>query len=375
MTGLDNLNAPYLALFLPSLEGGGAEHVMMDLARGFVGRGFQVDLVLASAQGAFLTQVPTGVRVIDLKARRTLTALLPLVGYLRRVRPTALLATLDHANLIALIAKALAGTRTRTAIREANIPSRETTRSRKERLLLRLMRYLYPRADALIAVSQGVADDLVTTLGLNPSRVQVIYNPVVTDQLLQQAHEPLIHPWFAKGQPPVILGAGRLVLQKDFATLIRAFAGVRRQAHVRLVILGEGELRSELEMLVRELGLEGDVALPGFVDNPFPYMARAAVFVLSSAWEGLPNVLIQAMALGTPVVSTDCPSGPREILKGGEYGKLVAVGDDRALAEAIRVALELPRYNLTTDWVKPFREPFVTTQYLHALGFDSTQEG
>jgi len=368
------LNTPYLALFLPSLEGGGAEHVMMDLARGFVGRGFQVDLVLASAQGAFLTQVPTGVRVIDLKARRTLTALLPLVGYLRRVRPTALLATLDHANLIALIAKALAVTRTRTVIREANIPSRETTRSHKERLLLRLMRYLYPRADALIAVSQGVADDLVTTLGLNPSRVRVIYNPVVTDQLLQQASEPLIHPWFAKGQPPVILGAGRLVLQKDFATLIRAFAGVRRQAHVRLVILGEGELRSELEMLVRELGLQGDVALPGFVDNPFPFMARAAVFALSSAWEGLPNVLIQAMALGTPVVSTDCPSGPREILKGGEYGKLVAVGDDRALAEAIQRVLELPRYNLITDWVKPFREPFVTTQYLHALGFDSTHE-
>jgi len=314
------LNAPYLALFLPSLEGGGAEHVMIDLAHGFIERGFQVDLVLASAQGAFLTQVPTGVKVIDLKARRTLTALLPLVRYLRRVRPTALLATLDHANLIALIAKTLAGTRTRTVIREANIPSRETTRSRKERLLLRLMRYLYPRADALIAVSQGVADDLVTTLGLDPLRVQVIYNPVVTDQLLQQASEPLIHPWFVKGQPPVIL------------------------------------------------------ALPGFVDNPFPFMARAAVFALSSAWEGLPNVLIQAMALGTPVVSTDCPSGPREILKGGEYGKLVAVGDDRALAEAIQRVLELPRYNLITDWVKPFREPFVTTQYLHALGFDSTHE-
>jgi len=369
------LNAPYLALFLPSLEGGGAEHVMIDLAHGFIERGFQVDLVLASAQGAFLTQVPTGVKVIDLKARRTLTALLPLVRYLRRVRPTALLATLDHANLIALIAKTLAGTRTRTVIREANIPSRETTRSRKERLLLRLMRYLYPRADALIAVSQGVADDLVTTLGLDPLRVQVIYNPVVTDQLLQQASEPLIHPWFVKGQPPVILGAGRLVLQKDFATLIRAFASVRRQTTARLVILGEGGLRPELELLIRELALQEDVALPGFVNNPLPYMARAAVFVLSSAWEGLPNVLIQALALSTPVVSTDCPSGPREILKGGEYGELVAVGDARALAEAIQRVLEHPPHNMAADWVKPFREPFVTTQYLHTLGFDTTYEG
>lgn len=364
-----------LTLFLPSLEGGGAEHVMMDLARSFVERGFQVDLVLASTQGAFLVQVPANVNVVDLKARRTLTALLPLVGYLRRTRPTALLATLEHANLVALMAKALAGTNTRTVIREANTPSREMTHSRRGLLMLRLMRHLYPRADALIAVSQGVADDLVTTLGLDPSRVQVIYNPVVTDQLPQQASESLIHPWFAKGQPPVILGAGRLVLQKDFATLIRAFASVRRQAKARLVILGEGELRPELELLIRELGLQDDVALPGFVNNPLPYMARAAVFVLSSAWEGLPNVLIQALALGTPVVSTDCPSGPREILKGGEYGELVAVGDDRALAEAIQRVLEHPRYIMAADWVKPFREPVVTTQYLHALGFDTIHEG
>ncbi|NLO89188.1 MAG: glycosyltransferase, partial [Clostridia bacterium] len=190
---------------------------------------------------------------------------------------------------------------------------------------------------AVVAVSQGVADDLVKTTGLMRELIKVIYNPIVTPELLEKAKESIGHPWFKPGQPPVILSAGRLTAAKDFPTLIHAFARVRAERLARLMILGEGEERPNLESLVRELGLESDVSMPEFVENPYAYMARAAVFVLSSAWEGFGNVLVEAMAVGTPVVSTDCPSGPAEILEGGKWGKLVPVGDVEKLAKALKI--------------------------------------
>jgi glycosyltransferase involved in cell wall biosynthesis len=204
-----------------------------------------------------------------------------------------------------------------------------------------LARWFYPWADAIVTVSQGSADDLVR-LGLSSERIRVIYNPVVTPELFEKAKEPLEHDWFEPGSPPVILGVGRLEKQKDFPTLIRAFAQVRQQRPARLMILGEGQDRPALEALVQELGIEEDVALPGFVANPFAYMARAGVFVLSSLFEGLPTVLIEAIAVGTKVVSTDCESGPAEILENGLYGKLVPVGDSKGIAEAILSTLEEP---------------------------------
>lgn len=169
--------------------------------------------------------------------------------------------------------------------------------------------------------------------------MRVIHNPVVTPKLFEQAKEPIDREWFKDGAPPVILGVGRLSLQKDFPTLIRAFTIVRKQLPARLMILGEGEERPQIEAMIKELGLASEVALPGFVSNPYAFMSRAAVFVLSSVYEGLPTVLIEAMAVGTPVVSTDCPSGPREILGFGKYGMLVPVRDFEALANAIVTTL------------------------------------
>lgn len=202
------------------------------------------------------------------------------------------------------------------------------------------VKLFYPWADGFVAVSQGVADDLRRFAQLPEVKVHTIYNPVVTDELLASAARTPEHPWLAPGEPPVILGVGRLVGQKDFATLVRAFALVRRTRSAKLIILGEGDKRPELEALVTELGLSDEVSLPGFVDNPFAYMARADTFVLSSRHEGLPGVLIQAMACGCKVVSTDCPSGPREILNNGSLGALVPVGDAGALAEAIVATLD-----------------------------------
>jgi glycosyltransferase involved in cell wall biosynthesis len=200
----------------------------------------------------------------------------------------------------------------------------------------------YLKADCIVAVSEGVADDLVSEVGLPRSAIRVIYNPVVTPELAARAEEPLVHPWLVPGSAPVLLAAGRLSAQKDFPTLLRAFARVRAARPARLIILGEGELRAQLEAQAVALGLGEDVQFPGFVENPYAYMRRAGVFVLSSAWEGFGIVLVEAMACGAPVVSTDCPVGPAEILEGGRYGPLVPIGDDGALAHAILSALDCP---------------------------------
>jgi len=362
-----------LALFLPSLRGGGAERVMVNLARGFVERGLQVDLVLAKAEGPYLSRVSSEVQVVDLGARRVLYSLPGLVRYLRRERPQAMLSALNHANIVAIWAKILARVKTRLVVSEHNTLSLSTTNAPfvRAKFMPLLIGTFYPYADAVVAVSHGVAEDLIAQTGLPAEKIKVIYNPVVTPELFTKAEEPLDHPWFRPGEPPVVLGVGRLTKQKDFLTLIRAFALVRKERPARLMILGEGEERPNLEALVRELGLEEDVALPGFVENPYKYMKRAAVFVLSSRWEGLSNVLIEALALGTPVISTDCPSGPAEILEGGKWGRLVPVGEPRVLAYAILETLQGKRDPLPKAAWERFSNEKVVTAYLQVLGISA----
>jgi len=358
-----------ITLFLPSLRGGGAERVMVNLARGFAERGLQVDLVLAKAEGPYLLEIPPSVRVVDLRARRVIYSLPALVRYLRRERPCAMLSTLGHANIIAIWARFLARVPVRLAVREANTPSVSSANAStfREKIMPTLIRLFYRYADVVIANSYGVKEDLLRITGLPVEKIKVIYNPVLTPDLFAKAEEPLDHPWFRPGAPPVILGVGRLTEQKDFPTLIRAFALVRKEGPARLMILGEGEDRAKLEALARELGVEPDVALPGFVANPYKYMKRAAVFVLSSRWEGLPTVLIEAMALGTPVISTDCPSGPAEILEGGKWGLLVPVGDPDLLARAILETLHNPPGPSPQMVWKRFSLEEVVTAYLQVL--------
>jgi glycosyltransferase involved in cell wall biosynthesis len=359
-----------IALVVPSLGGGGAERVMANLAGRFFQAGHQVDLVVAALKGDSFLRVPSTVRVVDLKAKRTAFAVLPLVAYLRRERPKALLATLAHANIIALIARRLARVATRTVIREASLMSisASTAPQLRGRFVPLLAKIFYPQADAIIAVSRGVADDLSNLLGLQRDRIDVIYNPVVSDEFHQRANQPPKHPWFAKGSPPVILGVGRLDPEKDFPTLLRAFGVVRRNRDVRLMILGEGPERSALESLARESRITDVVAFPGFVENPLPYVANASVLVSPSCFEGLSNAVIEALACGTPVVATDCPSGPAEILEGGRYGILAPVGDFEAMAGAIEETLENP---LDPMFLKSAAERFsvdkIARQYLEVL--------
>lgn len=361
---------PRIALFAQDLAGGGAERMMVNLAGGIAAKGYPVDLVLVRRQGPYLDLVPPSVRIVDLGTGRVVRSIPALARYLREERPAALLSTLVHVNVAAVIAGRLSRTGTRIVVREAcHVSSaREIDRWFLGRVAYRLLPWAYRRADAIIGVSDGVADDLANVCGIKPADIHRIPNPVVTPELATRAAEPLDHPWFAPGQPPVILGVGRLTEQKDFATLIRAFAEVRRKRKARLVILGEGHLRLELEQLAHELGLQDDVLMPGFASNPYSWMSRAAVFVLSSRFEGSPNTLVEAMACGTPVVATDCPSGPAEILQRGSFGALVEIGDTSAIAKAIDAYLDNPpNRNLVLARAHQFSVDPVAEQYLSVL--------
>ena len=311
-----------VAIFLASLAGGGAERVFALLAEGLVARGIDTDVVLVHAEGPHLAAVRAATRVVDLHARSTLISLVPLARYLRRRRPDVLVTAVEHVNITAVWARWLAGVPTAVVITHhtsmAGFPADHF--SRKDRVSSLLMVHFYPRADAIVAVSRDSAVQLAHRLGVPLERIDVVPNPVIRPDLEALGGAALHHPWFAAGQPPVLVGVGRLSREKDFPTLMRAFASVRRQRPVRLLILGEGPEREKLEALARQLGLSDDVGMPGFVTNPYPYLAHAAVFVLSSLYEGLPTVVVEAMALGTPVVATDCETGPRELLDGGRSG-------------------------------------------------------
>jgi glycosyltransferase involved in cell wall biosynthesis len=306
--------------------------------------------VLRYVRGPLLQDVSPSVRVVpllySLRSRlfRFGVTVIALMRYLRRERPDVLLSAANSLHATALWARFLTGVRTRLVVRVSTHLSRSAVNAQRRPRRLRLWqaRFFYAWTDAIIAVSQGTADDIARLSGIGPERIFTIYNPVVAPTLVRRMKEHLEHPWFTPGNLPVVLAVGRLAPQKDIPTLLKAFARVRAVREAQLMILGEGKERDHLESLARKLNIADNVDFPGYVTNPLPYMARAAVFVLSSAWEGLPGVLIEALACGCPVVSTDCPSGPAEILEHGQYGLLVPVGDDRALANAILSVLTTP---------------------------------
>ncbi len=346
----------HLALFLSGLAGGGAQRRMLTLARGFAERGHDLDLVVAQDDGPFRALVPASANLVALDSRparwpgirgrralRVTAATVALAAYLRDAGPDLLLSTSNAANFAALSAGALsrAGVPIATCVNIHLSAATERLRAPWRALLRRLLGRLYGAADLVIANSRGIAADMAT-LGVAPDRIVTICNPVDIDGVRRQAAAQPVPPWPGPANLPVILAVGKLKRQKDFRTLIKAFARLRARRPARLVILGEGEQRDRLLALAHELGVAADIYLPGFVDNPFPWMARASVFVLSSAWEGFSNALLEALACGCPVVSTDCDSGPREILQDGAYGRLVPVGADALLAEAIIEVLDAP---------------------------------
>ncbi len=358
-----------ISIFLPALHGGGAERSMLSLAGGFAARGHAVDLVLARAVGPYLAEIPEGVTLVDLQSKGTVASLPALVRYLRQQRPDGMVSALSRANIVAILARRLAGTPHRLVVNEQNTLTQwaKDSDNWRSRMTPRFASLSYRWADAVVAVSQGVADDLMHVRKVPAKRIEVIFNPGATSEVLRKASLPLQHDWFVEGEPPVIVAVGSLSPQKDFENLLHAFARVRSRQEVRLIILGEGDERPKLEALVRSLDIEDDVRMPGFVENPYAYMHRAAAFVLSSRFEGLPTVLVEALTCGTPLVATDCPSGPREILRGGEFGLLVPVGQVDPLADAIEESLAGRCPEAPSDSWRPYTPEAVVSQYQQLL--------
>lgn len=364
-----------IALYVPSLNGGGAERIMVQLANLFSAQGHSVDLVLAKAEGPYRSLVSSAVRVVDLKCSRVAWSIFPLARYLRRECPDSMLSALGYANLAAICAKLVSRRNVRLVVAEHSTlsASNKTVKKLRVRMMPWIMRIAYPFADKVVTVSDGVAKDLIYTLGLESGTVETIYNPLDVDEIARLSRLPVENLKQESGKA-LILAVGRLNAAKDFQTLIRAFSLLQTKVSSQLVILGEGELRGELELLVQELGLVGHVQLLGFVDNPFAWMRRANVFVLSSAWEGLPGTLLEAMACGTRVVSTDCPSGPSEILEAGRWGRLVPVGRPDELAEAIAAALHDNSPPDVSARARQFSPERAMSLYLKALGANVMSE-
>lgn len=330
-----------LAIFLPSLASGGAEKLHITLAPEFVRNGWDVTFVLQQKKGALLNQLPAGVKLHSLDARRTISTYWPLRRYLKAHQPDVLLSNLGHNNIIAIAAGFGLG-QTKIIATQHNTLSLECKHqaSLSFRVLPLLSRFFLPKADRVVAVSQGVADDLVRFVGLAKEKIRVIYNPVIPNDFEEKLTTEISLP--GDGSQPMLMAAGRLNQQKDFATLLKAFAIVHQKRPCRLTLFGEGEMEQELKSMATSLGIEKQVHFMGFCQNPFPYMHKANVLVVSSRYEGFGNVIAEALACGTQVVSTDCPHGPAEILDNGRFGRLVPVGNPDAMADAILETLQHP---------------------------------
>ena len=391
-----NLENKHVAFVIDSMHGGGAENVCLTLARELLIKRYRVDLVLLEFHGERLLEIPHDVNLFVLDRRfetrqsmgkcsipyknirrikrpsgfkdcinstvRYLNSLqysfsfcarpklrhlfwtASLGEYMRVEQPTLIFPFLFHSVTVCLLARRFSS---------CNLPLicsfRNTLgygRKRKEQTKLMYLKHLLPDAEKIHAVSQGVADSIVDHIPEVQNKVVTILNPI-PHNVTSLSQQSINHKWLSSEPrnesnifPKIILAAGRLIEQKNFLMLIRAFAEVRSQLDVRLILLGDGPQREKIYELINSLKIEEAVSMPGWVDNPYSFMANADLFVMSSSWEGCPNVLLEALACGCSVVSTDCPSGPSEILEHGRWGRLVPVNDQTALADAIVATLE-----------------------------------
>ena len=350
-----------IALVIPHLGGGGAERSVLKLARGLIERGYFVDLLLLKKLITLEDEIPPEARLINLKPepihgirdrihlvrrfgfkifkflrKSLLQDSRSVAAHIDKEQLDCVLPSLPRAKTATLLALGFA------SLNPVTIPTVHSVLMNRKRRFRKLYAILFPMSDHIVAVSDGVADKIALKLQIPREEISRIYNPVDIEKIAELVHAVPDHPWMLDDGPPVLLSAGRLARVKDYPTLLRAFRQVSRSRDVRLIILGEGSWRKRLENMVGNLGLEANVSLPGWVSNPYAFMSRASLFVLTSRYEGLGNVLIEALACGCPCVSTNCPSGPSEILDDGRFGPLVPVGDDSALAAAMERVLDSP---------------------------------
>lgn len=364
---------PDIVFYARSLYNGGVDRVIFNLAEEFLARGIRPAILvdIDNPYSPFKDLIPPDVPYIVLGAKGPIARITKLRAYLRKTRPQAVMCTgFGFPNLYAIMVRWIAGFRFRLMLTEHCFPSVDHNAAKpwqSRYWFFRLAHLLYPLADNIVAVSKGTARDLAKVINIDPMSIVHIYNPIVSDALIESGSQSVDHPWFHDSSVPVIIGIGRLEHQKDFGTLITAFSQVRKRMPCRLIILGDGSERDELTNLIERLRLADDVAMPGFAPNPHAYTAKADLFVLSSRFESLANVVIEAMALGTPVIATDCPSGPAEALDGGRFGRLVRVEDPEMLADAILDVLLRKPAPVPATWLEQFTTRASASRYLELL--------
>lgn len=360
-----------IAVFLPSLAGGGAERVILYLCKKFCERGLLVDLIIVDDSGPLNYLIPQETRLVNFKKRKPIKSIIKLIKYLKKNKPKSIISVLTHANIACAIAHIISNSSCNLVLSERiNIVTDLSSRALSLDVLLTTIaiKFLYKHAYKIIAVSKGAANSISKISKISKKNVKIIYNPIDIDNIDNLSSEYIEFPW--QDSFPIIISSGRLSTQKDFPCILEAFSIMKKQCPSHLVIIGEGEQRKILNNIIDSLEINNDVWLPGFFINPYSYMARANLYVLSSRFEGLPNVLIEALALGVPIVATNCPSGPEEILANGKYGRLVPVGDPISLAEAMRKSLtgDHPAFD-RAEALQRFHPELITDQYLEALGF------
>lgn len=358
-----------IAILLPDLRFGGAERVAVNLANNFAERGYEIDMVLLNARGEFLAELNPLVNIFNLDAPRLRNALYPLIKYLKMRTPHSCLASMWPLTTIAILANLLSLTKTKVIVSEHTVWSKSNLfKNTLTRIAIKLStRLTFPLASGIVCVSEGAANDLSDISGVERKKIKVIYNPIIKTNLTKNtlARSPL--EWW-NGTHKKVLAVSALIPEKDYKTLLDAFRITISSTYAKLLILGDGECREEIENTISDYKLKEHVFLGGFVTDPHPYYKRADLFVLSSQVEGFGNVLVEALHAGTPIVSTDCPHGPREILCDGKFGALVPVANPTQLAKAISSALSnkheassLVRRSLDFSIAK------ISTQYLKIL--------
>ncbi len=354
-----------VAIFVEDLGGGGAEKISVTLANGLAARGIAVDMLLWRASGPHLAALNPAVRQINLSATRP-AGIIDVIRALRRYfvesPPRVFLSQLEKPSLVAIVAARLAGYRYVVPCVHIDLLSYMRHGHRLRRMMLiGLVALLYRFVPRIVAVSNGAAESIRRLLRPTYPPVVVVYNGFDFNALNGESATSVEAEWLCNKTSPVIIACGRLVPQKAYDVLLRAFARVRQTVAARLIILGEGPLRMELEAQAAQLGVTDALLMPGFVAKPAAWFAKSDLFVLSSHNEGLSNVLIEALAIGMPIVSTDCPSGPREVLADGRFGRLVAVNDTASLAQSIIVGLNAPA-------VQPVAERILHLEKFSAAG-------
>lgn len=373
-----------ISILTHDLSGGAFTNLCTALVRGFQALGVDCHLVILAATDEELAKY-ADLPIVTLNVKRTMFSLMATIRYLRAYQPDVILPMPWYFNIVAIWAKYLAGVETKVILGEHNIISLEASIEHRAQLRLRflpiLMRYTYPYADGLVGVSQDTITDLVETLKIRAKfPMQVILNPIDPERVRQLATASIDHPWFQDSEIPTIVTVARLAKQKQIDVLLRAFARVVKVTPARLLILGEGPLRGELEHLAQELGIAAAVSMPGYDPNPYRYLAKCDLFVLASAWEGCPIALQEAMACGAAVVVTDAPGGMKDIIADGKYGVIVPTGDPDALASGMLHILTQP--DLKQDYRDRARqrsEDFhylkITKQYLALCQSVATSPG